>query len=308
VTVPRFGGPDVLRVSELPDPEPCVGEVRIRVAAATVNPTDILLRSGALADRLKDLSPPYIPGTELAGTIDAIGAGVEWQIGERVMAIVTPRRPTGGAQAEYVVVPAGSVARIPAGSTFEEAATLPMNGLTARLALDAMALQPGQTLAITGATGAVGGYAIQLAKVARLRVVAYAKPADELLVRQLGADVVVPRANDVGEAIRGLIPEGVDGVLDAAVIGGAVLPAVRDGGQVVAVRRFEGASERGLRIHEIFVADYLENQAALAGLGELAGSGKLRLRVAELFAPEHAADAHRKLEAGGMRGRFMIVF
>ena len=138
VTFSRFGGPEVLEVSELPAPEPGPGEVRIRVAAATVNPTDITFRAGRqTAAQLKELGalPPYIPGMELAGVVDAVGEGTAWHPGDRVMAIVNPRRPGGGAQAELVVVPAASVARVPEGASLEAAATLPMNGLTVRLAL-----------------------------------------------------------------------------------------------------------------------------------------------------------------------------
>src|SRR3989449_10065330 len=116
VTFSRLGGPEVLQVSELPEPKPGPGEVRIRVAAATVNPTDISFRSGRqlTTAQLSEMGvlPPYIPGMELAGVVDAVGEGTNWRTGDRVMAIVNPRRPGGGAQAELVVVPAASVARV----------------------------------------------------------------------------------------------------------------------------------------------------------------------------------------------------
>src|SRR5262249_13182452 len=163
VTFSRFGGPEVLEVSELPAPRPGPGEVRIRVAAATVNPTDISFRSGRQAALVKELGlqPPFVPGMELAGEVDAVGQGVKRRPGGRVMAIVNRRRPGGGAQAALVVVPAASVARVPENVSLEAAATLPMNGLTVRLALDRLALRPGQTLGVTGAAGAVGGYAVE---------------------------------------------------------------------------------------------------------------------------------------------------
>ncbi len=108
VVIPRFGGPEVLEVSDLPERSPGPGEIRIRVAAATVNPTDIGLRSGAYG--VPSGPSPVIPGMELAGTVDAIGPGVtDRHVGERVMAIVQPRRPQGGAQAAQVVVPAKSL-------------------------------------------------------------------------------------------------------------------------------------------------------------------------------------------------------
>src|SRR5688572_5762239 len=113
VTFSRFGGPEVLEVSDLPERDPGPNQVRIRVAAATVNPTDIGFRSGRQAAQLGGVEPPYIPGMELAGVIDAVGPGSEWRVGDRVMSIVIARRPEGGAQAESVVVPAASVARVP---------------------------------------------------------------------------------------------------------------------------------------------------------------------------------------------------
>ena len=308
VAIPRFGGPEVLEVIERPVPEPDDGEVRIRVAAATVNPTDIGLRSGRQASRLGDLAPPYVPGMELAGTVDAVGAGADWRVGERVMAIVSPRRPGGGAQAEYVVVPANSVARVPEGIGLVEAATLPMNGLTVRRALDLLALPAGETLAVTGAAGAVGGYTIQLAAREGLRVVADAKPDDEPLVRELGAGIVVSRGPDVAAAIRRAVPEGVAALVDAALVGPPVLPAVRDGGRLVAVRPFPGEAERDITITLVLVMDYLREGGALATLANLVAAGALTLRVAEALPAERVADAHRRLERGGVRGRLVLTF
>lgn len=310
VTFSQFGGPEVLEVKDLPVPEPGPGEVRIRVAAATVNPTDLGFRAGRQAAQLAEqgVHPPYVPGMELAGTVDAVGEGVSWRPGERVMAIVNPRRPGGGAQAEFVVVPAASVARVPAGASLEEAATLPMNGLTVRLALDRLALQPGQTLAVTGAAGAVGGYAVQLGALEGLRVIAVASPKDEELVKKLGAAAFVPRGDGAITGIRDVSSGGVDGMIDAAVLDGAVLPAIRDGGRLATVRGWSGPSERGITIEPVRVLEYVHNQAALDKLGRLVEAGKLTLRVAETFPPERAADAHRTLEAGGVRGRLVIVF
>lgn len=309
LTFSRFGGPEVLEVADLPQREPGPGEVRIRVSAATVNPTDIGFRSGRQSAMLSGLQPPFIPGMEAAGVIDKTGAGVtEWQPGDRVMAIVIPRRPEGGAMQELVVVPAESVARVPAGSSLEAAATLPMNGLTVRLALDLLDLKPGAWLAVTGAAGAVGGYAVELGAAAGLRVIAVAAPGDEPLLKKMGAEAFVPRGEDAAQRIRAIVPQGVDGLVDAAVIGRPILAAIRDGGALAAVRGFEGESERGITIHQVRVSDYARNQQALDGLRRMVEEGKLTLRVAETFPPERAAEAHRKLEAGGVRGRLVIIF
>jgi NADPH:quinone reductase len=311
VTFSRFGDPDVLEAADLPAPVPGPGEIRIRVAAATVNPTDLGFRAGRQSPhQLAELGvhPPYIPGMELAGAVDAVGDGADWRVGEQVMAIVTPRRPGGGAQAELVVVPAASVARVTAGTSLVKAATLPMNGLTVRLALDLLDLRPGQTLAVTGAAGAVGGYAVQLGARERLRVIAVAAEGDEPLVKGLGAAVLVPRGDDAIRGIRDVAPGGVDGLIDAAVLDGAVLPAIRDGGRLATVRGWAGPSEREITVLPVRVAGYLHNQAALDGLGRLVAQKELTLRVAETVPPERAADAHRWLAAGGVRGRLVIVF
>ncbi len=305
LTFSRFGGPEVLEVMELPERQPGPGQVRIRVAAATVNPTDLGFRAGAGAGNLE---PPYIPGMEMAGVVDAVGAGSRWQPGDRVMAIVIPRRPEGGAMAESVVVSSDSVAYVPSGVSMEQAATLPMNGLTVRRALDLLALKPGDTLVVTGAAGAVGGYAVELGVAQGLRVIAVASPSDEPLLRKMGAEAVIPRGENVPQLIRALAPDGVDGVLDAALLGPPILAAIRDGGGLAVVRGFQGESQRGITVHQVRVSDYAENQAALDLLGQLVSQGKLTLRVSETFPPEQAATAHEKMAAGGIRGRLVIIF
>jgi len=225
-----------------------------------------------------------------------------------VMAIVNPRRPGGGAQAELVVVPAASVARVPEGTSLEAAATLPMNGLTVRLALDQLALKPGQTLGVTGAAGAVGGYSVELGVSEGLRVIAVARPQDEALVKRFGAKAFVPSGDGAIRALYDAAPGGVDGLIDAAVLDAAAMPAIRDGGKLATVRGFAGPSERGITIAPVRVTSYVHNHEALDRLGRLVAEGRLTLRVAETFAPERAAEAQRKMAAGGTRGRLVIVF
>jgi NADPH:quinone reductase len=308
VGITNFGGPDVLHMVELPLPEPGAGQVRIQVAAATVNPSDTALRAGAFGPPPHGDGPPHVAGWELAGVVDAVGPGAGWQRGERVFAIVAPYATGRGAQAEYVVVADDSVGRVPDGVSLAAAATLPMNGLTARLALDTLALRPGQTIAVTGAAGAVGGYVMQLAAIAGLRVIGDANAADAELVKSLGADIVVARGPDVATAIRRAVPDGVDALVDAALIGPPVLAAIRDSGQLIAVRPFPGESERGITITLVLVTEYAHDAARLAELATLAADGKLTLRVAREIPAEEAAQAHRQLEAGGTRGRLVLTF
>src|ERR1700689_2885183 len=138
-----------------------------------------------------------------------------------------------------------------------------MNGLTALLSLDLLKLSPGQTIAVTGAAGAYGGYVVQLAKADGLRVIADASEADEALVRSLGADVVVRRGDDVAAHIRQVAPDGVDGLADGALLDAKVLGAIADGGGLAVVRGWGGPTERGIVLHSTRVREYLHNQAAL---------------------------------------------
>jgi NADPH:quinone reductase len=315
IGVVEYGGPEVLQWVTLPEPIPGPNEVRLRVLASTVNPADTLLRSGALAARNPELPPPYVPGMEVSGLIDAIGDEVKttWQIGERVMAYVVPKGTHGG-YSEKVAVPAASVARMPRTASFAEAATLPMNGLTARRALDVLDLRPGQVLGVTGAAGAVGGYSVELGKAAGLTVVADASQSDVPLLEKLGADVVIPRGPQFATMVRTAVPSGVDGLIDAGLLGTAVLGAVADRGRVATVRKStlpgstEMDSEREITMYLVSVRDYALEQAKLERLGQLVDEGRLSLRVAKTLPAGQAADAHRALEAGGTRGRLVLTF
>ena len=211
-----------------------------------------------------------------------------------------------GAHAELVVVHGDSAAAVPDGLGLVEAATLPMNGLTVRLAYDTLALAPGAVVVVSGAAGAVGGYATQLAVADGLRVIAIASPDDEALVRGLGAEDVVPRGPDAAARSATSSPRASDALVDAANVGGALLPAVRDGGRVIALRAFDGEPERGIAIDLISVRTYMREQAKLAALLELAGDGVLTPRIAATYAFAEAAEAHRRLDAGGTRGRLVL--
>lgn len=310
IGVTTFGGPEALEVLDLPEPHAGPGEVRIRVHAAAVNPTDTNMRSGVYYEQSGDTRPgPWVPGADAAGTIDEVGAEVEgWQVGDEVMAVVVPMSDHGGAYADQVVVPAASVAARPEGIEAVAGSTLLMNALTARLLLDLLALPAGATLAVTGAAGAFGGYAVQLAVADGLVVVADAKDEDEELVRSFGATHVVRRGDDVAERIREVVPDGVDGLLDGSVQTEQLVPAIRDGGGMGTIRGWSGPAERGITVHPVLVFDHAERSDLLHTLGEQVASGVLTPRVARVLPPEQAGEAHRMLEAGGVRGRIVLDF
>jgi NADPH:quinone reductase-like Zn-dependent oxidoreductase len=308
VTIAENGGLDVIHVADREVRDPGPGEVRVAVRAAAVNPSDVGVRTRG-ADYLR-VDPPWVPGWDLAGTIESVGEGVERvSVGEAVMGAVPPARADGGAQASLVVAPAASVVALPEGMGFAEAATLPMNGLTAQRGLELLGLSAGDTLAVAGGAGLLASYVIAFAKADGLRVIADAKPEDEELVRSFGADVVVPRG-DFAAAVREVAPDGADAVYDTALLNRDALGAIRDGGRLLVVRGWPDAEPlpRGIEVLAVAVADALERTEWLERIRAFAADGRIRARVAVELPPEDAAEGQRLLEAGGLRGRAVIVF
>lgn len=306
VVVRRFGGPEALEVADVSVPQPGPGQVRITVQAAAVNPVDLATRAGVLAEQgLMAAAGPVGIGWDVAGVIDAVGPGVDRvRAGDPVIALRDLLTAPVGAQAEQVVLDAKAVAPAPSGLPPAEAATLPLNGLTAVQALDLLALRPGQWLLVTGAAGALGGYALELAGLRGLRTVAIAAERDEKLVRGLGADEFIARTASLGGAVRRVLPQGVHGALDAALVGMPALDAVRRGGSFVAAAA--GAAPlplRGTRVSNVWIR---ADGAQLARLAAFAEAGRLTPRVAEVRPLGQVAAAHQRLAAGGLRGRIVL--
>ena len=306
-----YGGPEVLRVVELPQPHAGPGEVRVRVRAAGVNPVDVMLRDSSLAALNRGIQPPFVPGMDIAGTIDEVGDGVRSTHalvpGDEVVGIVVPSGSRGG-YSEYVVVPADSVTRKPADLSFPEAASFLMNALAARTALDALDLRAGSALAVTGAAGALGGFTVELAAAEGLRVIATGSADERDLLLAFGADAVVARGEGVAQRILDVAPQGVDGVVDAAVLGTQIASAVRDKGRIVVVRPWEGEPERGITAFPINVMTRARDRAAIDRLREQLEAGALTPRVALTLPAEQAVEAHQRLAAGGLNGRIILEF
>lgn len=303
------GGPEVLEVVDVEEVTAGPGQIRIRNYAAAVNPTDIVARDGTRAKLQSQFPPPYVPGMDAAGIVDQVGEGVTTgiEVGDRVMAMVVPKAQH-GAYREQLVLNQHAVVPAPANTTHLQASTLPMNALTARLSLDLLELSPGQVLAVTGGPGAYGGYVIELAKTAGLIVIADAAESDRALLETLGADVVIARGDGFAERIREQFPAGVDGLADGALLNEKAIPAVRDGGAFTAIRGFRGEPQREIRFTETWVTQYNERYDLLDRLRQQVEQGALTLRVADTVPPERASDAHRRLAAGGTRGRMVIDF
>jgi NADPH2:quinone reductase len=300
--VTAFGGPEVLRITERPDPAPAPGEVVVRIRAANVNPTDLGVRSGQARARMPDLTPPFVPGWDLAGEVTAAGSeATGFAPGDRVLGMIPFGRIGGrvGAYAQAAAVDPGWLAPLSTDIDDATAATLPLNALTAQQALDLIAASPGATLLITGASGAVGGFATQLAARAGHRVLAQASNDDEDWVASLGATEVLPRSTDLATI------GPVDAVLDAVPLGPESTASLRDGGIAVFTRPPRPAEpERDVRFQTVLVQS---DPAALRALTADLEDGRLRTRIAEVLPLDQAARAHQLNEAGGLRGKVVLT-
>jgi NADPH2:quinone reductase len=305
----EYGGPENVVTLDVAVPEPRPGQVRVRVVAATVNPGDVQFRRGDHAAFVQDAVPPFCGGMEFVGRVDAPGEGVDLEAGALV-AGTSHFIPGGrGAHAELVVTDAASVAACPADVDPVAMATVPMNGLTAKVTLDALALTAGDTVAVTGAAGAVGAYFLELAAAEGLHVVAVASPSDEPALRALGAAEFVPRDGDVVDRILGRHPGGVAAVVDAAMLDGAALPLVRPGGRFITLRPGHvPPAERGIEPRLVSFRRYQDRPEILRAVLRAAATGALTPRVAEVFAPGRGREAHRRAETPGLRGRVVLSF
>lgn len=307
--VKAFGPAESLR--EMRVDAPLVGPdyVLIRVAAAGVNPVDGMLRGGGLAGAFPHIFP-VIPGWDAAGTVERVGPAVSGHaVGDRVLAYCRQDYIGGGTYAELVSVRAAHVAS--AGEMdLMAAGALPLAGLTAYQALhEAVKIQAGETVVIRGASGGVGHFAVQLARIAGARVIAIAGGNAESFVRELGAEEFVDyRTSDVAEAIRALRPDGVDAFVDLA--GGEELAAqlvtVRPGSRAASILVSEApdvAAERDIAFRYVFVRPEACQLAEMVGMVE---RGDLRVEIDEILALEQAGSAQSRLAAGGTRGKLVL--
>jgi len=303
----KFGDPEVLEVMEFPDNEIGSEDIKIKNYASAVNPTDIVSRSGLIKHFIKDFSLPCVPGMDFAGIVEEVGENVKTgiKVGDSVMGMVMPNG-THGAYSDQLVLNQFAVVRIPKNTSFIEAATLPMNGLTARLSLDLLNLNKGQTIAVTGGPGAYGGYVIQLAKADGLIVIADSNQSDLKLLKDLGADHIISREKNFVEEIRKIFPEGVDGIADGALLNEKAIDAVKDNGSFTSVRNFIGEPQRNINFTATWVSEYNCDFERLDKLRQQVEDGLISLRVADTVTPNNVAEAHRRLDAGGTRGRMVI--
>jgi NADPH:quinone reductase-like Zn-dependent oxidoreductase len=301
----EFGGPDVLHYEDADQPVAGAGQVLIRVAGSAFNPADAGIRGGTLPF---PVALPHVPGYDVAGTIDAIGNGVsDFAVGDTVVGFI-PMTEDGSA-AEYVVAPADAFVRAPSSIPLADAAALPSVALTAWQGLfDDAGLKDGQRLLITGAGGAVGGYAVQLAKRAGAYVIATASPRSHDSVTAAGADEVIDHTSS---GILDSVDRPVDVLLNLAPISpeefGALVALVRDGGVVVATTAWmptPSDEKRGVRGVGIFVR---ADAAELSQLVALVDRGELTVDVAQRVPLSELPAIHAQAAAGDLHGKVVAV-
>jgi NADPH:quinone reductase-like Zn-dependent oxidoreductase len=299
VVVRDPAGPESLEVVEVAVDEPRAGEVRIRVAAAGVNPVDLGVAAGVFHQAGFIAAGHAVGiGWDLAGTVEAVGPGVDLQVGNRVVAISPGFDRPVGAYAEVVVVPVEQLAGVPDSLDLVAAATLPVNGLAALQLLDILGDAPADAdrLLVTGAAGTVGVALLVLAPERGWKVTGLARAHDEALVVGLGADLVTDLAASDG---------GWDAVADAAAMQADALALVRDGGRFVGVQPGFGLpAERGIEPEAVTAAP---DARQLARIVDLASSGTLPTRVHATYPLDAVAEAHRAVAAGGFRGKVVLV-
>jgi NADPH2:quinone reductase len=298
VEVTELGGPEVLKVADRPAPQPGPGQVAVRVRAANVNPTDLGARQGA--GRVAPPDPPFVLGWDLAGQVTAVGDGVDFGPGDRVVGMVQWYEAKGsvGTYAEATTFEAEWLVPLPDGLDYETAATIPLNALTARQGLELLDPAEGSDLLVTGASGGVGSFAVQLAAAAGQRVIALAGREGEDWPRELGAAEVLPRNADLA------MIEPVPAIFDAVPLGEPVFAAVQDGGAIFSTRRPPVADpKRRIRQESSLVH---HDREALRELVDAVAAGRLRTRIDRVLPLADAATAHRLVEAGGLRGKVVL--
>ncbi|NIQ91758.1 MAG: NADP-dependent oxidoreductase [Deltaproteobacteria bacterium] len=311
IAINEFGGRDTLQLMDLPVPEIKPGEILVKVKAAGVNPVDWKIREGYI----KDLFPyefPIILGWDAAGIVEQAGEEVtRFKEGDEIFAYCRKPMVKGGAYAEYIVLEEEHAAIKPKNISFEEAASIPLAALTAYQALfDAAKINPGETILIHAAAGAVGGFGVQLATDHGAVVWGTASGRNTEYVRDLGAAQVVDYHQvDFCDSVRSAYPDGVDAVFDC--VGGDVLARsaeiVNQGGRLISIVDDPTGLARSDILKEfVFVAPNSTQLTELAGMVE---QGRLKTHLSQVFSfgLEEAKRAHELSESGRTRGKMVLV-
>jgi NADPH:quinone reductase-like Zn-dependent oxidoreductase len=302
ITISSYGGPDVLELTEQPDPLVGPDYVLVRVRAASVNPVDYKIREGYLQGAFPS-HLPLIPGWDVAGVVEQVGPAVtEYIPGDEVVGYVRKDTVEHGTYAELVAAHVRHLALRPTSVSFEQAAALPLAGLTAWQSVDLAAVGKGDTVLVHAAAGGVGSFAVQIAVHRGARVLGTASERNHDYLRSLGAEPVT-YGEGLAERVRGLAPDGVDAVVD--YIGGESLEmsprVVKNPERIVSV--VDAATVKAVGGQYAFVRP---DPRHLAELATLVDDGVLRIELARTFPLARAADAQRLVEEGHVRGKVAI--
>ena len=297
-------------IHDFPDPEPAEKEVRVRVAAASINPFDNAVLKGYLKDRMEHRFP-LIPCSDLSGTVDAIGAGVEgFAVGDSVFG-VTGRMVGEGTLAELTTASTATIAKRPASLSEIDAAALPLAGVSALQSVEAADLKPNDVVVIVGASGGIGSYAVQLAAASGAHVIGVTSTGKIGYVKSLGADEVLDRTSgDLLEALQAKHPDGVAAIIDTGsdAAGLARLSeTVRKGGTVASMRGAAAIDDlakrdiKGVNIGTRVTTERLDHLARLAGAGEL------KAPHIETFPLERAGDGFDLIVQAAHLGKLVVT-
>ncbi|MGA5204313.1 NADP-dependent oxidoreductase [Streptomyces variegatus] len=299
----RYGGPEVLAFGEVRDPVVGPDAVLVKVRAAAVNPVDWKAREGYL-DGLFAPVFPVVPGWDVSGVVVRPGVAVsEFDVGDEVIGYVREDFLSRGTFAEYVAAPLRTLARKPRNLSFEEAAGLPLVGLTAyQVLIKMLQVKRGETVLVHAAAGGVGSIAVQFGVHLGARVIGTASESNHDFVRGLGGEPVV-YGEGLAERVRGLAPEGVDAVFDTVGGDGLKVSAnlLAPEGRLVSIADNEVVNYGG---RYYFVRPDAQDLQRLADLAE---QGVVSVHVDETFPLERAADAHRLNQEGRTRGKIVVT-
>ncbi|GAA0528814.1 oxidoreductase [Saccharopolyspora subtropica] len=301
IVLDEYGGPDALRLTDLPEPKVAPGEVLIRVKAAGVNPVDWKLGEGNL-DGFMETHFPLIPGWDVAGVVERVGFDVtEYAPGDEVFGYIRKDAVQLGGYAELVSAHVRMLARKPAALSWEQAAGVPLAGLTAYQAIKRVGVGSGDTVLVHAAAGGVGSFGVQIAVARGARVIGTASERNHDFVRQLGAEPVTYGAG-LADRVAELAPGGIDAALDF-VGGDAVEVSLRvlDKPERLASIANPEAGAKGA--HYVWVRP---NSADLADLADLADRGELTVHVDKVLPLEEAAEAWRLSRGGHTRGKLVL--
>ncbi|BDH13849.1 NADP-dependent oxidoreductase [Streptomyces hygroscopicus] len=296
-----YGGPEVLAYTDRPEPKVGPDSFLIRVKAAGVNPVDWKIVGGYL-DPMMDAHFPFVPGWDVAGVVEAVGAdATEYEVGDEVIGYVRKDEVQHGTYAELVAAPVRTLARKPASLSWQQAAGLPLAGLTAYQALKRVGTKAGETVLVHAAAGGVGSLAVQIAVAQGARVIGTASERNHEFLRSLGAEPVT-YGDGLADRVRALAPEGVDAAVD--FVGGGVVDVsqelLKDRGRVASIADGEVKSKGG---HTVWVRPDTDD---LTALGALADAGKLTVPVEVILPLHEAAEAFRRSMAGRTRGKIVL--